>query len=60
MYLLSYIALLIYYIKIDNYLINVGNDSLTDPPPITPAYPPPVPYGLLLNYTYCLLLTCFQ
>ena len=60
MYLLSYIALLIYYINIDSYIINVGDVPLTDPYTITPPGPAPVPVGLLLDYIYCLLLILFN
>ena len=55
MYLLACIPLLISYIKIDSYVINVGD--VTDPHPPDHV---PVPNGLLLKYVYCLLLTCFQ
>ena len=49
MYLLAYIALLIYFIKIDIYLINVENVS-TNPPP-------PDPLNGLLLIVYILFVT---
>ena len=52
MYLIAYIGLLIYYIKIDSYVINVGDVSLTHSNTITPLDPDSVPDGLLLMYRY--------
>ena len=42
MYVLACIALLIYFIKIDSYVINVEDISLTDAYPTTPPDSDPV------------------